>query len=281
MKVKPPESNVEWTAWARKDPLYAVATGPERHKEGASPWSEAEFYDLGKADWADFRSRWEQYGFARHSCVEIGCGAGRMTRQMAADFGVVHALDISEEMIEYARRHIHTGNVQFRRSTGADLPVFDCTISAVFSCHVFQHFDSLEVARQYFLEIHRVLNDGGSFMIHLPIYRWPYESRAFKWLYDWQTQIDDWKATLNRRLIQAGIFRPLMRVLAYPVDWIFQELSRIGFEQVEIAIIPLTRNGDAHPFVFARKGDSEIVLSRHGSRTCPGQAVMDKGRVSM
>src|SRR5439155_1298504 len=80
-------------------------------------------------------------------------------------------------------------NVEFRRNSGADLPVFDCTISSVFSCHVFQHFDSLEVARQYLLEAHRVLCEGGTLMIHVPIYRWPNQSRAYRWLHQWQTGV--------------------------------------------------------------------------------------------
>ncbi len=254
MKVKPPASNVEWTAWAQRDPLYAVATCPETNRDGATPWSDEAFYGLGKSDWEDFRGRWDKYGLDRDSCVEIGCGAGRMTRHMAECFGVVHAFDISEDMLEYGRRQVRAQNVDFRRTSGADLPVFDCSISAVFSCHVFQHFDSLEVARQYFLETYRVLCDGGTFMIHVPIYRWPTQSRAFAWFHRCQTQVDDWKAMFNRRLIRAGMFRPLMRVLAYPVDWIFQELPRLGFEQLEIVVIPLTRNGDPHPFVLARKG---------------------------
>lgn len=261
MKVKPPASNIEWTAWAQKDPLYAVATCPERNKEGLVPWSDDAFYALGKADWQDFRTRWTQYGLDTDSCVEIGCGAGRMTAPMSETFGVVHAFDISEDMLEYARRKVPAKNVEFRRNTGADLPVFDCTISSVFSCHVFQHFDSLEVARYYFLEAHRVLCEGGTLMIHLPIYRWPNPSRAYRWLHRWQSRISDFKAMLNRRLIRAGVFRPLMRVLPYPIDWLFQELPKIGFEGVEIAIIRLTRNGDPHPFVLARKGTTEISAS--------------------
>lgn len=258
MKVKPPASNIEWTAWARRDPLYAVATTPDRDKGGATPWSDQEFYAIGKTDWEDFRQRWERYGLDRESCVEIGCGAGRITQYMAECFESVHAFDISEDMLEYARRHVTARNVEFRRSSGADLPVFDCTISAVFSCHVFQHFDSLEVGRQYFLEVHRVLTEGGTLMIHVPIYRWPIESRAYEWLYHWQNKVWGWKAMLNRRLIRAGIFRPLMCVVAYPVDWIFQELAKIGFEDIEIGIISLKRNGDPHPFIFARKGTAEM-----------------------
>lgn len=258
MKVKPPASNVEWTAWARKDPLYAVATCPERNREGAAPWSDADFYALGKSDWMDFRARWEVYGLDRDSCVEIGCGAGRITRHMAEYFGVVHAFDVSEDMIAYARRNVAARNVEFQRTTGADLPVFDCTISSVFSCHVFQHFDSLEVARHYLLEIRRVLCEGGTFMIHVPIYRWPQSSPLYDWWHRYQTQLSDWKAALNRQLIRAGIFRPLMRGLAYPVDWIFRELPRIGFEHVEIDIIPLKSHGDPHAFVLGRKAIADL-----------------------
>lgn len=253
MKVQPPASNIEWIAWSRKDPLYAVATCPERNKEGAAPWSDEEFYALGKSDWQDFRARWELYGVERYSCVEIGCGAGRITRQMADYFGTVHAFDISEDMLEYARRNVSAPNVEFRRSSGADLPIWDCTVSSVFSCHVFQHFDSLEVARQYFLEIYRVLSDGGTFMIHIPIYRWPSDSPVYGWWHRCHTWIEDLKARINRQLIRAGIFRPVMRGLAYPIDWVFQELPKIGFEKVEISIIPLTSNGDPHVFVLGRK----------------------------
>ena len=257
MKVKPPASNVEWTAWARQDPLYAIATDPERNKGGAAPWSDEAFYALGKTDWADFRARWEQFGLDRDSCVEIGCGAGRMTRHMADYFGSVQAFDISEDMLEYARRNVSATNVEFRRTTGADLPVFDCTISAVFSCHVFQHFDSLEVARHYFLESYRVLAEEGTLMIHVPVYRFPNSSGMFEWLYRWQTQVDDWKAAFNRQLIRAGIFRPLMQVLPYSIEWIFTELPKMGFEEVELAVLPLTRNGDPHPFILARRGSRD------------------------
>ena len=259
MKVKPPASNLEWTAWARRDPLYAVATCPDRDKNGAAPWSDDEFYALGKSDWEDFSARWELYGVNRDSCVEIGCGAGRITRHMAAHFGAVSAFDISEDMLAYARRNVPAGNVEFRRTTGADLPVFDCTISGVFSCHVFQHFDSLEVARHYFLEIYRVLVEGGTFMIHAPIYRWPEQSPMYDRWHAWQTQVSNWKAVWNRRLIRAGIFRPLMRGLAYPIDWIFQELPKMGFERVEIDVIPLKSTGDPHAFILAQKPTMQVM----------------------
>ena len=38
--------------------------------------------------------------------IEIGCGAGRMTRALARFFGEVHAVDISPEMVRLARHAV-------------------------------------------------------------------------------------------------------------------------------------------------------------------------------
>ena len=57
-----------------------------------------------------------------------------------------------------------------------------------------------------------------------------------------------WKLGINRLFLRAGIFRPVMRTLFYPTDWIFSELATIGFERVEIVWL-----GPGLPFVFAAK----------------------------
>jgi hypothetical protein len=98
-----------------------------------------------------------------------------------------------------------------------------------------------------------VLVPTGSLMIHIPLYCWPSASWTYDALRSLQSQIADFKATLNRRLINAGIFRPLMRRLAYPLDWLFSELDSIGFENVELATIALKSTGDPHTLVLARK----------------------------
>jgi ubiquinone/menaquinone biosynthesis C-methylase UbiE len=253
MKTGSPSSNVEWKAWAKRDPLFAVATCPDKDKDGATPWSDDEFYALGESDWDDFHTRWGHHGLKHESCVEIGCGAGRITKHLCKVFKTVHAFDISEDMLNYAQRNLTEENVRFQVSNGSDLHLAESSVSAVFSCHVFQHFDSLSVGRRYFEEIHRVLCEGGTLMIHLPIYCWPYESVPFEVLYRTRKGIDDFKASVNRKLIAAGIFRPLMRRLTYPVPWLYAELPKIGFADVEISFVTTTSTHAPHPFVFARK----------------------------
>src|SRR6266849_1990346 len=131
-------SNEEWQAWAKLDPLYAVATIHERAKSGGNPWTEASFYQIGAIDWDLFRASWEQYGLSRGTCVEIGCGAGRLTAQLARYFHSVHGLDVSAGMIEYARAHVPS-NVSFHVTGGLDIPLPDNSADAIFSAHVLQH----------------------------------------------------------------------------------------------------------------------------------------------
>jgi len=76
----------EWQAWGEIDPLYAVATVAGKAKTDDSPWSEGEFFASGLVAWNVFKRRWDAYGRPNSSCLEIGCGAGRLTRALASDF---------------------------------------------------------------------------------------------------------------------------------------------------------------------------------------------------
>ncbi len=246
-------SNEEWKAWGEKDPLFAVATWDGRNCDGPNPWTDEEFYQMGESDWNDFRTRWERYGLDDESCVEIGCGAGRLTAQLETRFRHVHAVDVSEKMIEYAKRHIESPAVNFYVTNGTELPLSDHSVSAVFSAHVFQHFDSLSVASDYFAEIARVLKTGGSLMIHLPIYQWPAMPRAFDRIYGARMRAADVKAHLKRWLMKYGIAKPIMKGLRYPVSFFYDVLPEIGFDDVEVSVFTTKSNQAPHSFVMARK----------------------------
>src|SRR5579863_2106687 len=119
-KLRTPASNQEWDAWGKLDPLFGVATIGGHAKTGAQPWTDDSFYELGAADWTIFRSKWEQYGLIPGTCVEIGCGAGRMTVHLARYFDLLHGVDISSGMIEYARLRA-PANVTFHLTGGTEI----------------------------------------------------------------------------------------------------------------------------------------------------------------
>ncbi|HWF66721.1 MAG TPA: class I SAM-dependent methyltransferase [Acidobacteriaceae bacterium] len=170
--MRTPESNKEWIAWGERDPPWGVASAPGKERGNSAPWTDAEFYALGAQDFADYRAFWNSYGLTTDSCVEIGCGAGRMTKQLAQLFGFVHAIDISPAMLDYAKEHVPDKNITWHAGSGTQLPIPDQSVTAAFSCHVFQHFSAESVAYAYFKEIGRVLKPGGTLLIHLPLIRY-------------------------------------------------------------------------------------------------------------
>jgi ubiquinone/menaquinone biosynthesis C-methylase UbiE len=248
------KSNTEWKMWGRADPLWAVAAWKDKSKEGPSPWTDTEFYELGRKDWFDFIVHWEKYGIDNTVGVEIGCGAGRLTGPMAGYFRRVHALDVSEGMIDYARKHVPEENASFHVVNGNEIPLPDASVTAVFSTHVFQHLDSIDVATDYFREISRVLRPGGSVMIHLPILAWPAD--APRWVslaYRFNRSFANFRTALRRTAIAKGRFIPVMVMRSYPLDYLFSTLRECGFHDIEISVFMTKSNGLPHPFVMARK----------------------------
>jgi ubiquinone/menaquinone biosynthesis C-methylase UbiE len=97
--------------------------------------------------------------------LEIGCGAGRMTRWLSAHFGAVDALDVSVEMLKRAAAAlVGVSNVTFVEGTGIDLSGCpDSAFDLVFSYIVFQHIPSAAVVESYVREAARVLKPGACF----------------------------------------------------------------------------------------------------------------------
>jgi len=248
------KSNIEWKAWGQIDPLWAVASWSGKNRGGASPWTDEEFYALGRADWADFLTLWNQYGLDKTSCVEIGCGAGRLTKSMALDFKDVHGIDVSQNMLDYARTRIASPNVHFHLSDGTRIPLETGSSTAAFSTHVFQHFNSSTDAIGYFQEISRVLTGGGTMMIHLPVYQWPNMPWLFDALYNLRHNAETRLARLQRILIERRLVQPIMRSTHYRPDFLFDSLGSLGFERIQISVVRIGSNGSLHGFVLATNG---------------------------
>ncbi|MCC7236966.1 MAG: class I SAM-dependent methyltransferase [Bryobacterales bacterium] len=108
--------------------------------------------------------------------LEIGCGAGRVTRALAGVFGEVHAVDISGEMIARARAFLaDRPNAHAYQNNGTDLGVLnphvaDGSVDFAFSTIVFQHIPSREVIENYVREVSRLLRPGALFKFQVQGY---------------------------------------------------------------------------------------------------------------
>ena len=251
------KSNVEWQAWGEKDPLFGVIPLTGRERDGATPWTDADFYETGRADWAEFQQRWRNYGLTQEACLEIGCGAGRITRNMARDFGQVYGVDVAEGMIAYARSHMPP-NVSLFVSDGVTLPVPDQAVTAVFSVIVFLHFDRVEYATSYFRECARVLKPGGSIMIQLPLHAWPPNTKGFLQrgmgkMLDAYMAMRRGKGAYHRFLLARKKWSPFMQSISYDMVWIRSTLEPLGFQRIEFSTFQMARGGVPYSWVFAQK----------------------------
>jgi SAM-dependent methyltransferase len=147
-----------WDARAREEPYFFI---DDRRTYGDETldgfWREGE---------RDLDRLLELLGVAispRDDVLEIGCGVGRLTRPIAARARQVHALDISAEMIERARKHHPTAqNIHWLVNDGRSLaPVGDRAVDLVISHVVFQHIPDPRITLGYVTEMGRTLRPGG------------------------------------------------------------------------------------------------------------------------
>jgi SAM-dependent methyltransferase len=104
------------------------------------------------------------------TCIEVGCGPGRMTAGLAERFERVLALDVSPAMLEHARTAVRDEHVEFRAISGERLDGVDGATADVVVCYlVLQHLPSREVVLEYVAEFARVLKPGGEAFVQLPV----------------------------------------------------------------------------------------------------------------
>jgi SAM-dependent methyltransferase len=94
--------------------------------------------------------------------LEIGCGTGRIGVKLAPRCGRWIGTDVSDNMLEHARRTLAgQANVELRRLNGYDLGgIADESVDVVYCTVVFMHLDEWDRYR-YVREAFRVLRPGG------------------------------------------------------------------------------------------------------------------------
>lgn len=96
------------------------------------------------------------------NALDIGAGMGRLVKEMGKKFRSVTGVDISEPMVEYAKKYL--GESMFLRvlkGDGSHLPVESGSFHFAYSYISFQHMHTLEVVRTNIEEIYRVLKPNG------------------------------------------------------------------------------------------------------------------------
>ncbi|MGA2150218.1 MAG: methyltransferase domain-containing protein [Bryobacteraceae bacterium] len=165
---------LDWDRRARENARHFVVT----HQ---AEWSDEEFFRSGEVAMEedilnDLGNICQGKDPKSMRVIEIGCGAGRMTRALAGFFGEVHAVDISPEMVRLARRAVAGfKNASVYCNNGRDLrvlrgPAWKRLLRAApprfdfaFSSMVFQHIPSRPIVESYVRDVAALLRPGALF----------------------------------------------------------------------------------------------------------------------
>jgi 2-polyprenyl-6-hydroxyphenyl methylase/3-demethylubiquinone-9 3-methyltransferase len=119
-----------------------------------------------------------------YEVVDIGCGAGTQSALWAQAGHVVHGLDISQELVELARRRATEAgfSIDFRVGTATDLPWAEASMDV---CLVPELLEHVQDWRRCLDEFARILKPGGVLFLstdnklcpkqeefNLPLYSW-------------------------------------------------------------------------------------------------------------
>jgi SAM-dependent methyltransferase len=150
-----------WNDLARRDPLWAVLTAPDKR---GRRWDPAEFFRTGaeavEGVLAEARARGLTIG--RRRALDFGCGVGRLTQALAPRFDEVWGVDIAPAMIELAESYNRYGErCRYLVNEAGDLGRFpDGYFDFILSLITLQHMPP-DTAKSYLKEFVRVLVRGG------------------------------------------------------------------------------------------------------------------------
>jgi SAM-dependent methyltransferase len=101
--------------------------------------------------------------------VDFGCGSGENSLLLARRGGRVVGVDISESLLELARRRMRvngfSGHAQFIVGSAHDLPIVEQSADVVLGIAILHHLDLAVTAR----EIYRILKPGGVAIFQEPV----------------------------------------------------------------------------------------------------------------
>ncbi len=150
----------DWNGRALEDANYYVAFGRKNQDDEEFFATAADVVRGLEAELKRLNPNTPQHS---RRALEIGCGPGRLMRPLARNFGEIHGVDVSEEMVRMAEEKLkRIPNARVHHSSGADLsPFSNESMDFVYSYAVFQHIPSRDVVLQYLREARRVLKNGG------------------------------------------------------------------------------------------------------------------------
>ena len=191
--------------------------------------------------------------------LDIACGEGYGSMLLSYNASHVIGVDISKEVIDFARAKYHKDNIDFKTGTCDKIPLEDSSIDVVVSFETIEHHDQHEAMMR---EIKRVLKKDGVLIISspdkheysdIPAYENPFHKKELC-KGEFKSLLEDYFINVSiygqRAVYGSGIFaeRQKSRTITYDI----KELEKLSIEKARL-------DGLARPLYFiAMASDSEL-----------------------
>src|SRR5262245_47138505 len=164
-----------WDAFGDADPLFGVLSDPTKF---GGQWGVDDFFASGDAHVKKWLRILSELGATFHpgTCLDFGCGVGRLTRPLSESFLQTVGIDVAKSMIAVARRYNRNPRCRFVVNRDPDLRSINSgTFDFIHSCLVLQHIPP-DITINYIEEFFRVAKPGGLVVFQLPAERYSEES---------------------------------------------------------------------------------------------------------
>jgi SAM-dependent methyltransferase len=159
----------DWDDLAELDPLWAVLSQPAFTHGGGNI---DEFFATGAGEISGALDVARELGRPVRSrrALDFGCGLGRLSRALGAQFERCVGVDVSPKMIEAARTlNADVPNVEFVLNSRPDLSMFESgSFDLVYSSIVLQHLRSNEEIEGFITELVRLTAVDGLAVFQVP-----------------------------------------------------------------------------------------------------------------
>ena len=228
-----------WEKWGRNDPYFGVLADERFSAERINDNREL-FFASGRDDVAGLLARYEHHfgPLPRSRALDHGCGTGRLTLPLAAQFGEVVALDVAPAMLAEAARNVaEAGAANIRLALADDgLSHAEGTFDFVNSHLVLQHVPVRRGLRIVDALINRVA-PGGGFQISVSVRTDRGARRGLYWASANIPGVKIWQNVFAGRKWNA----PAMQMNDYPLGKIVGRLAARGITQLLVSVAPQER----------------------------------------
>jgi 2-polyprenyl-3-methyl-5-hydroxy-6-metoxy-1,4-benzoquinol methylase len=251
----------DWETWGRTDPYFGVISSDKYRRENMSEEVRAEFFRSGEVHVAEVLSRIRNHfesGFSPLSTLDFGCGVGRLVIALARHTKRVVGVDVSEAMIEEARRNCAraaVANADFVKSDD-DLSEVSTTFDLVHTFIVLQHIPWSR-GRRLMQRLSEQVNEGGYFCAQFLISctASPLKRNLVRLRYALAPL--NWLRNLMRH---RPLFEPAMQLHVYDLRVIVSDLHRRGFDSMLLSVAEPT-----HDFEF----ESAFLIAQRSRKCSP------------